>query len=137
MTIRGMAWLALMTATGILSAGETLYGVYSAIVIDLRPNPVLTGLYCLLPVLCFPVFMLVRPARRSTALLLILAIGYVVAFSMLNWRTCAELGYCSDVAATVLETMKTTVVLAFFGVAIGRFVADLVDDQMTGRAPRR
>lgn len=133
MTIRGILWLALMTATGIVSAGVTLYGVYSAIAIDLRPNPVLTGLYCLLPVMCFPVFFLVRPARRSTALLLILAIGYVVVFSMLNWRTCAELEYCSDVAATVLETMKTPMVLAFVGAAIGRFMADLIDDQKIGR----
>ncbi len=133
MTIRGILWLALMTATGILSAGVTFYGVYSAIVIDLRSNPVLTGLYCLLPALCFPGFLLVRPARKSAALLLIFAVGYVIVFSMLNWRTCAELGYCSDLTATVLETMKTTVVLAFFGTAIGRFVADLIDDQMIGR----
>ena len=42
-----------------------------------------------------------RPARRSAALLSLLALTCHGAYSALNWRTCAELGYCEDVIATV------------------------------------
>jgi hypothetical protein len=122
-----------MTLAGILSAGVTLYGVYSANVIDFRQDTILTGLYCLLPFLSFPAFLLVRPAQRSAAMLAVLAVGYVGVFSALNWRTCAELGYCGSVASTVLETLKTRTVLAYFCVAAFRFAAEIVDDQKTGR----
>ena len=133
MTIRGTMWSALMTLAGILSAGVSLYGVYSAMRIDFRQDTILTGCYCLFSFLCFPVFLLVRPASRSAVWLGILALGYVGVYSALNWRTCAELGYCSSVAATVAETVSTRVVLAYFGVAIFRFTAQVVDDQTTGR----
>ncbi len=122
-----------MILAGILSAAVTLYGVYSAIAIDFRQDPILTGLYSLLPFLSFPVFLLVRPAQRSAILLAILAVAYAGVFAALNWRTCAELGYCGSVASTVLETLSTRTVLAYFGVAIFRFAAQIADDQTTGR----
>ena len=134
MTIRGTVWSALMTLAGILSAGVTLYGVYSAIAIDFRQDTILTGLYCLLPFLSFPVFLLVRPADRSAFILAALAVGYVCAFTALNWRTCAELGYCGSIVSTLIETLTTRMVLAYFGVAIFRYAAEKVDDQTTGRS---
>ena len=123
-----------MTLAGILSAGVTLYGVYSAIAIDFRQDTILTGLYCLLPFLGFPVFLLVRPAHRSAFLLAVLAAVYVGVFAALNWRTCTELGYCGSIVSTLIETLKTHMVLAYFGVAIFRYAAEKVDDQTTGRS---
>ncbi len=62
MTIREIAWLALMTVTGILNAVITVYGAYLWISIDFDLNPVLTYLFSTLPLLCFPTFL-----ARSTA----------------------------------------------------------------------
>jgi hypothetical protein len=137
MKIRDAAWLAAMTLAGILSAAVTLYGMYSANSVDFRQNTVLTSLFCLLPILSFPVFLLVRPARRSTAMLAMLAIAYLAVYSRLDWRTCAELGYCGSVASTVLETLRTRPVLEYFGVAIFSFAALLVDDRTTGKDTKK
>jgi hypothetical protein len=126
-----------MTLAGILSAWVTLYGVYSASRIDFRQNPILTGLYCFLPLLSFPVFLLVRPAERSAIVLATFALGYVGVYSALSWRTCSELGYCGSVASTVIEIVCTRVALAYIAVAVLRFVAQLVDDQKTGRSAGR
>jgi len=131
MKILGAGGLALSTLAGVLSAAVTLYGMYSAYSVDFRMNAVLTSLYCLLPILSFPVFLLVRQPRRSSVLLAILAIAYLAVYSMLNWRTCSELGYCGSVISTVLETLSTFPVLACFGAAIFSFAALLVDRRAT------
>ena len=131
MNIRGLAWAVLLAFAGILSAGVTLYGLYAAIRIDLRQDTGLSLLYCALPVLCFPVFLLVRPPSRSAFVLSLMALTYLGAYSALNWRTCSELGYCEAVTATVMQTLSTNIVLAFFAVVILTLVAQLVDDRST------
>ncbi len=89
----------------------------------------LTTVYCILPALCFPTFILVRRARRAAPLLAIGALCFLAAYSALNWRTCAELGYCGSIATTVLVTLKTRIVLAFFAVPIIVWIAQSVDDR--------
>ena len=137
MTVRGAVWLALMTLAGLLSALVTLYGVYSAIAVDFQLDALLITLYCLLPFLCFPIFILVRPPSRSVTLLAVLAVGYFVIYSMLNWRTCAELGYCLTVASTLMETLKTRTVLAYLAVVLLSFSALVADDQSPWKSERK
>ncbi len=128
MPIRGIIWVVLLALAGILSAGVTLYGLYIVYRIDLRQDTVLTCVYFAMPVLCFPVFLLVRPASRSTFVLSLMALTFLGCYSALNWRTCSELGYCDSIIATVLQTLSTNVVLAFFAVVILNLIALLVDD---------
>lgn len=128
MTVRGIAWVALMALGGIMSAAVTLYGVYATIAVDFRQSPVLIGLYCLLAVLCFPIFLLIRPARRSAALLVVFACGFLIVYSALSWRTCSELGYCGSVRATVVDILMTRTALAYFAAAILRSVAAVAED---------
>jgi hypothetical protein len=129
MTIRGIIWVVLLALAGILSAGVTLRGVWSAISIDLNQDTLLSLVYCALPTLCFPVFLLIRPPRRSAILLSLMALTYLGAYSALNWRTCSELGYCEGLTATVMQTLSTNMVLAFFAVVILSLIALLVDDR--------
>ena len=128
MTIRGIIWAVLLSLAAILSAGVSVHGVWSAMSIDLQQDTVLSFVYCAMPVLCFPVFLLVRPASRSTFVLSLMALTLLGTYSVLNWRTCAELGYCQGVIGTVLQTLNTNVMLAFFAVVILNFIALLVDD---------
>jgi hypothetical protein len=118
-----------MTVGFILGVGVTLNGIYEAWAVDKRQDPVLTWVYCLSPILCFPVFFLVRSHRKSAVLLALLALAFLGAYSALNWRTCAELGYCASLASTVLETLQTFWVLAFFGVAAISFVAATIENR--------
>jgi hypothetical protein len=129
MTIRGIIWAVLLTLAGILSAGVTLFGIGRSFGVDLRQDTLLSCLYCGLPVLCFPVFLLVRPPRRAAVLLSLMALTYLGAYSALNWRTCSELGYCESVVETVFRTLSTNMVLAFFTVVILCLLAQLADDQ--------
>jgi hypothetical protein len=128
MTIRGIIWTILLALGGILSAGVTLSGIGHSFGIDLRQDTLLSLLYCALPVLCFPVFLLVRPPRRAAVLLSLMALTYLGAYSALNWRTCSELGYCESVIATVFQTLSINIVLAFFAVVILSLLAQLADD---------
>jgi hypothetical protein len=128
MSLRGIAWSALMLLGAIVSAGVTLHGIYNALRVDFSQDSLLSSTYCLLPILCFPVFVLVRPASRAAFLLAVLACGFLVAYSALNWRTCAELGYCTSILATVLETLSTRQVLGFLAVAAISLIAEKVDD---------
>lgn len=136
MTIRGIIWAVLLVVAGVISAGVTLYGIYSALGVDLRQDTLLGCFYCGLPLLCFPVFILVRPQNRATFVLSLMALTYLGAYSALNWRTCSELGYCQSLLDTVMRTLNTDVVLAFFGVVILNLIAILVDDHSTLRQAR-
>ena len=129
MKIRGIIWVALLALAGILSAGVSLFGIIAAIRIDLRQDTLLCLLYCGLPALCLPVFLFLRPPHRAAVLLSLMALTYLGAFSALNWRTCSELGYCQNVIETVMRTLSTDRVLAFFGVVILCLLAQLADDQ--------
>jgi hypothetical protein len=123
MNLRSLVALAVKTLAALLSASVTLHAIYAAWAVDLRANPILTSLYCIFPGLSFLVFLFVRLPRPEAIAQTILAFGYLTTASMLNWRTCAELGYCSTVASTVLETLKTKPILALFAVAIFSFIA--------------
>ena len=129
MTIRGIIWTILLALAGVLSAGVTLLGMAAAIRIDLRQDTLLSLCYCGLPVLCFPVFLLVRPPRRAAVLLSLMALTYLGAYSALNWRTCSELGYCQSLIATIFQTLSTNIVLAYFAVVILTLLAQLAGDQ--------
>lgn len=123
MTIRTMGWRGARALAGILSGFVSLHGVYAARGVDFRADAVLTALYCLLPMLSFPVFIFVRSQRFEIALQTGLALGYLTTYTMLNWRTCAELGYCGTVAATVFETVRVHSVEAALGVIMACAVA--------------
>ena len=129
MTIRGIIWSVLLAIAAVISIGVSLYGASSATRIDLRQDTLLSCLSCGLPLLCFPVFMLVRPQSRSAFALSLMALTYLGAYSALNWRTCSELGYCQGVIATVMMTLSTNIVLAFFSVVILQLIALLMDDR--------
>jgi|SRR5215831_14505581 len=137
MTIRGIIWAVLLCIAGIISIGVSIHGVWSSLSIDLKQDTVLSTVYCALPILCFPVLFLVRPQSRSAILLSLMAITYLGAYSVLNWRTCSELGYCESIMATVMQTLSTNTVLGFFAVVILSLVAMLVDDHSTHRSYQR
>jgi hypothetical protein len=129
MTIRGITWVVLLVLAGILSASVTVAGIWSALGLDFAQDTVLSIVYCALPMLCFPVFLLMRSRSQSGIVLSLMALTYLGAYSTLNWRTCSELGYCMSMMATAMETLSTNVVLAFFGVVILTLMAQLVDDR--------
>ena len=137
MTVRGIIWTIILALAGILSVGVSLFGLVAAMGVDLRQDTMLSLCYCCLPVLCFPVFLLVKPPRRAAVVLSLMALTYLGAFSVLNWRTCSELGYCQSVAATIFQTLSTNRVLAYFSVVILMLLAQLVDDQSSLWQPRR
>jgi len=131
MTIRGIIWAVLLCIAGIISIGVSIHGTWSALSIDLRADTLLSCVYCGLQILCFPVLLLVRPQSRSAIVLSLMALTYLGAYSVLNWRTCSELGYCESIIATVMQTLSTNTVLGFFAVVILSLIAMLVDDHST------
>jgi hypothetical protein len=137
MTIRGILWAVLLAVAAVLSAGVSVHGVWSAMSIDLRQDTALSVVYCAMPILCFPVLVLVRPLSRSTFVLSLMALTFLGCFSALNWRTCSELGYCQSIIVTVMQTINAGVVLAYFGVVILCLLALLVDDHVSAWGSRR
>lgn len=130
MTIRGIIWAVLLAVSAIVSAGVSIHGVWSMMSIDLRQDTALSVVYCVMPILCFPVLVLLRPLSRSTFVLSLMALTFVAAYSMLNWRTCSELGYCESSLATVMQTINAGMSLAYFGVVILNLIALLIDDHV-------
>lgn len=130
MTVRGIIWAVLLAVAAVVSLGVSVHGVWNAMSIDFRQDTVLTSVYCAMPILCFPVFFLVRPASRSTFLLSLMALTFLGSYSVLNWRTCSELGYCESIMATTMQTLSTDMVLGFFAVVILNLIALLVDDHV-------
>jgi hypothetical protein len=118
MTIRKIGSLVLTVLAGLLSFAVMAHGVFSAVVIDTRFNPVLSVLYCVLPILSFPLFLIGQFVRKLILLQAILVLAWLPVYSGLNWRACASHGYCTSVAGTVWMTFKTNPVLAFFGVVV-------------------
>lgn len=127
MEIRDFARLGAKTLAGFLSAAVTLHAVYSTLSVDIRADPVLTLLYCAFPGLSFFVFLFLGSRSVGVVIQVLLAVGYLTTASMLNWRTCAELGYCGTVWSTVFETLKTRPLLSAFAVAALSIVALLVN----------
>jgi hypothetical protein len=134
-TTKSITWLALMVVGCILSAIITLDGIYIAMRVDLRQDSVLTGAYCLLPLLCFPVFLFLRRTRRA-AVLAVMACVFLAAYSALSWRTCSELGYCGSTVSTVLQVLPTPPVLAFFAIAAIAFALSRIADRRSAESGR-
>ncbi|HVZ84202.1 MAG TPA: hypothetical protein VG893_11055 [Terracidiphilus sp.] len=101
----------------------TLNGIYAAWAMDLRANPLLSALYCAIPASSIFVFAFVRRRSLEIGLHAAVALGYLTVYSMLNWRTCAELGYCSSVQDTVLTTLSTRAVEAAIAIVVLRGVS--------------
>jgi hypothetical protein len=126
--VRFLLALACRTVTGLLSLAVSSYGVRSFGWADFRQDTVVAILLCLLPVLSFPVFLLhFRWFRWSVSLHWILAAGYLTVYSLLDWRTCSELGYCQGVLPTVLEMLTARPVQAAFAVAVFNLAALLLN----------
>jgi hypothetical protein len=105
----------------------TLYGLAAVRGLDLRQNTLLSVAYCALPLLSLPLYLLALAARRLLLLQALLVLAYIPVYSALNWRTCAELGYCGSVASVVLMTIESSKVLLFWGVALSSAAAFVVE----------
>jgi uncharacterized protein (UPF0128 family) len=127
MKLRELLWIGLRSAAGVCSLFVSIRGFRGAYGIDFRVDALLSAIYVALPVASFFIFLFVKAQKLEMILHSIVAIGYLTTFSMLNWRTCAELGYCSAITATVIETLKIKPVLAAFGVVVFSIAANLVD----------
>ncbi len=119
---------------GLLSFAVMAHGVFSAVVIDSRFNPVLSVLYCVLPILSFPLFLLGLLFRKLIPLQGILALAWLPVYSALNWRACASHGYCTSVAATVWMTLRTQAVMEFLGVVLCSTASLILERSPTTRA---
>lgn len=133
MTVRRILQLSLVFLAGLLSCAVMFFGIYSAMAVDVHFNPLLSILYCALPILSLPVFLLTFVFRKLAALQAILAFAYLAVYSALNWRTCSSLGDCGSVADTFLLTCRTHSVLAFFAAAIFSIAALVADKQTSFR----
>jgi|ERR1700677_3446446 hypothetical protein len=111
----------------VVAAGSflvTAHGAYSYLGTDIRRDRLVMGLFCALPMLSFPVFLLsFRSLRGSVKIHWILAVGYLAVYSALDWRTCSDAGYCQGVMQTVLKTATARPVEATFAVAVFHLAA--------------
>jgi hypothetical protein len=124
MQVQSMVANIVRAVAGVLSFAVSGYGAYSCGWADFRQDALLTALFCILPLLSLPAFFLsFKWFRWSAALQWILAAGYLAVYSLLDWRTCAELGYCRGAAWTVFETLKAPPVEAYFAVAVFNLAA--------------
>jgi hypothetical protein len=114
-------------SAGIFSCLLTLYGLAGVRGLDLRQNTLLSVTYCALPLLSLPLHLLALSVRKLLPLQTVLVVAYVPVYSALNWRTCAELGYCGSMASVVLMTIATSKVLLFWGVALSSLAAFMVE----------
>lgn len=117
------------------SFGVMGWGVYSAWSIDFRMSPVLSFLYCALPILSFPLVVRIRRRRIPAWWLSVAACAYLAVYSMLNWRTCSAHGYCGSVAGTVFLTLKTPPMLAFVAAAACSLGAQTLSSRRVGELP--
>jgi hypothetical protein len=127
MTIQKYSRRLFTIPAGVLSCLLAINGLAAVRGMDLRQNTLLSVTYCALPLLSFPLFLLALFVRRLLPLQAILALGYVPVYSVLNWRTCAALGYCGSVASVVMLTITTTKVLLFGGVGLSSLAAFVVE----------
>jgi hypothetical protein len=126
-----------MILAGVFSCLLTLYGLAAVRGLDLRQNTWLSVAYCALPLLSLPLHLLALAVRRLLPIQAILVLAYIPVYSALNWRTCAELGYCGSVASVVLMTIATSKVLLFGGVALSSLAAFIVERSGSADAGER
>jgi hypothetical protein len=103
------------------------YGAYCFDGADFRRDALAMSLFCILPALSFPVFLFsFWSLRWSVATHWILAAGYLAVYSLLDWRTCSELGTCHSLLQVVLLTLTAGPVEAPFAVAAFNLAALLL-----------
>ena len=115
-----------MIPAGLFSCLLTLYGLAAIRGLDLRQNTLLSVVYCALPLLSLPLYLLGLAVRRLLPVQVVLVFAYIPVYFALNWRTCAELGYCGSKASVVFMTIGTPKVLLFLGVALSSLAAFLM-----------
>jgi hypothetical protein len=117
------SWLCRLVA----AAGSflvTTYGVFSYMGADFARDTLAMGMFCALPMLSFPVFLLsFKSLRWSASLHWILAAAYLAVYTALDWRTCSDSGYCHGFMRTVLQTFTARPVEAVFAVALFNLAA--------------
>jgi hypothetical protein len=119
MNLRSVTIFMMRAVACVLSVAVGLYGIYSFIAADLRQDTGLVLLFCLLPALTFPIFLLsFRRPRIATAALWLIAAAYLVVYSLLDWRTCAELNYCDGILNNVFRTLSAGPLEACIAVAV-------------------
>lgn len=116
---------------GFLSFAVMGYGLYSAIRIDVRYDPVPSMLYYILPTASFPVFVFGLVWRKAAIVQTVIALAYVVVCVILSWRECTVLGYCTSVTHAVVLNLETQPVLAFLATAVASSIAMLLRDERT------
>lgn len=116
--MRKLPWIALRAVTGVCALYVSLHGLWNLYGLDFRIDTVVSTLYCLLPFLSLFIFLFAKPLRTQVLMHAIIAVGYLAAYSMLNWRTCSTFGYCDGAGATILMTLRTKPVLAAFLVLV-------------------
>lgn len=136
MNLKEILWIATRALTGIFCMIVSFRGALSVYGIDFRINPIISAIYCTLPTLSILVFALVKRPRPEFFAHLTIAAGYLASFSFLNWRTCAELGYCSSVSSTVWETLRIRPMLCAWGVVVLASLAILMDLKPAARTPK-
>ena len=136
MNLKEILWIAARALTGILCMMVSFRGALSVYGIDFRINPVMSTIYCTLPTLSILVFALIKRPRIELLAHLTIAAGYLASFSFLNWRTCAELGYCSTVGATVWETFRIRPVTYAWGVVFLSLLNIIMDFKPAARTPK-
>jgi hypothetical protein len=112
---------------GLFSGLLTVYGLIAIRGLDLRQNTLLSAVYLALPLLSLPLYLLALAVRKLLPLQTVLVLAYIPVYSALNWRTCAELGYCGSVVSVVLMTITTSKVLLFWGVALSSLAAFVME----------
>lgn len=112
-----LARVALIFAALVLGCVLTLDGLIDVYKMDIRFNPVLSLLYCALPLLSFPAYFAALLRDKLSPLLPCFAVIYLGVYSALDWRSCAAVGICVGIGPVVWKTLTTGAVLSYFAMA--------------------
>lgn len=138
MKIRALTFGLFRVIAGTASALMTAYGVYLFDGAYFSRDMLVMILFCALPAMSFPVFLLsFRWLRWSVAMHWILAIGYLGVYSMLDWRTCAEREDCQGVISVVLQTLTARPVESAFAIAAFNLVMLLLNCFVGGKEKKQ
>jgi hypothetical protein len=127
MKVRTVTPFVCRAVVGIGSFFVSAYSIYSFEFANLKQDTFAMSLFCALPLLSFPAFLLsFRSLLWSVRMHWILAAGYLAVYSMLDWRTCSERGYCHGAARIVLQTLTAKPVETVLAVAVLNLAALLL-----------
>jgi hypothetical protein len=137
MTERSLIRFGLNGIAGFLGFGVMGFGLWSAMSIDARFNPLLSTLYYVLLVASFPVVVIGFFWKRAAIVQVVLLLGYVVVSAILGWRQCSSIGYCTSVASVVLVNLESKPVLAFLGTAVASLTAMALREESPSAGRRK